>query len=256
VVVVGSVLVVVGSVDVVVGSVVVVGRVVVVVRGGFGGLGVRGFTVVVVVERGMVGAGVPALGGFCVVGGVAGRLMTGGGASVTVVSPEAFTPEKAPVVGGAVLLLVVLPGAVVGVVVGVVVVAAMALDRNVNGAKTGAISVRMPSSTEGGAVVVVPSRFPVSTLTPSFVPAGRPRPTTPAPKRRPAAPKAHRARRRVRGSLTSVGPGSGEPGGSGGAGVPLPGSGVTVATRATRGSSQLLVRDRSHHRLHSVAFTR
>ena len=79
-----------------------------------------------------------------------------------------------------------------------VVVSAEWMAENVNGANTGATSVRTSSSTEGVGGGGGPMVSFVLTLTPSSPPDGQARPTTPAPKSTAAAPKAQSTRRRVR----------------------------------------------------------
>ncbi len=182
--------------------------VVVVVRGGRGGR----------VDGGLVGAGVvgdvvPESGLLlgAAVGG--GWLVTGGrGLMRMEVVPRATTPASTaaligrPVVGTPVVLELLVE----------VVVLAGAVTENVNGAKTGATSVRTSSSDREPGTVVGPAVSSVLTLTPSSGLLGRASPTTPAPKSAAAAPKAQRTRLRVLGSpSSSIGRGAGsERGGS------------------------------------------
>jgi hypothetical protein len=188
-----------GSVGGVVGMVVgivggsvagVVGVVVVVVRGG------RGGRVVGVVGRAVVGEVVPESGLFgAAVGG--GWFVTGGSGVIRMdVVPWATTPASTAALTGA-------PVVGTPVVVELVVVLAGAVTENVNGANTGATSVRTSSSEREPGTVVEPAVSSVLTLTPSFGLFGSASPTTPAPNRAAAAPKAHSTRLRVLGSPSS-----------------------------------------------------
>jgi hypothetical protein len=167
---------------------------------------VGGGSVVVVVGRG--GRVVPGLDGLAVVGDVVpesglfgaavggGWLVTGGSGLMRMdVVPWATTPARTAALTGA---------PVVGTpVVELVVVLAGAVTENVKGAKTGATSVRTSSSECEPGMVVEPAVSSVLTLTPSLGLFGRASPTTPAPNRAAAAPKAHSTRLRLPGSPSS-----------------------------------------------------
>jgi hypothetical protein len=114
------------------------------------------------------------------------------------VVPWATTPARTAALTG---LFVVATPVVLDVLL--VVVFAGGVTENVNGAKTGATSVRTSSSDREPGMVVEPAVSSVLTLTPSFGLFGSASPTTPAPNSAAAAPKAQSTRLRVLGSSSS-----------------------------------------------------
>jgi hypothetical protein len=174
-----------GSVGAVVGS--VVGGAVVVGRGGRGGLVVPDVVGEVVPESGLLGAAV----------GVGSLMTAGSGLMRSDVVPWATTPARTAALTG----LVVATPVVLELLL--VVVLAGAVTENVNGAKTGATSVRTSSSECEPGMVVSPAVSSVLTLTPSPGLFGNASPTTPAPNSAAAAPKAQSTRLRVLGSPSS-----------------------------------------------------
>ena len=200
-----------GVVGIVVGGSVVggaVGVVVgVVVRGGRGGRVVPGLE-----GRAVVGGDVvPALGLLGAAVGV-GWLTTGGSGLIRIeVVPWATTPARTAALTG---LFVDATPVVLEVLL--VVVLACGVSENVNGANTGATSVRTSSSDREPGMVVEPAVSSVLTLLASFGLFGSASPTTPAPNSAAAAPKAQSTRLRVLGSPSSSFGGSGAGSESGG----------------------------------------